>query len=101
MSRSSIIVIPSVWDEPFGLVAAEAMASGVAVSSERGALPEIIKNNVYILKILIKEIIFKLEKLMTNKDLLDQMQKKSWNNFNMDAKSSSTQLDFYREKLFG
>ena len=78
------------------------MASGVAIVSSKSALPEIIKNNgIYIKNLNKKEIIFKLEKLMTNKDLLDQMQKKSWNNFNMDAKSSSTQLDFYREKLFG
>ena len=27
--EASIIVIPSIWEEPFGLIAAEAMANGV------------------------------------------------------------------------
>ena len=46
MSETSIIVIPSKWNEPFGLVAAEAMSNGIAiVSSNSGGLPEIISNN--------------------------------------------------------
>jgi glycosyltransferase involved in cell wall biosynthesis len=37
-----IVVFPSVWAEPFGLVVAEAMASGVPfVISDAGALPEV------------------------------------------------------------
>ena len=37
-----LLVVPSQWDEPFGLVAIEAMASGVAViAARRGGLPEI------------------------------------------------------------
>lgn len=42
MSRAAIVVVPSRWDEPFGLVALEAMASGAAlVCSPRGGLPEV------------------------------------------------------------
>ena len=38
-----LLVVPSQWDEPFGLVAIEAMASGVAViAARRGGLPEIL-----------------------------------------------------------
>lgn len=37
-----LVVFPSVWAEPFGLVVAEAMASGVPfVVSDAGALPEV------------------------------------------------------------
>ncbi len=37
-----VVVFPSVWAEPFGLVVAEAMASGVPfVISDAGALPEV------------------------------------------------------------
>lgn len=37
-----LAVFPSVWDEPFGLVAAEAMSRGVPfVISDAGALPEV------------------------------------------------------------
>jgi glycosyltransferase involved in cell wall biosynthesis len=42
MRRAAIIVVPSRWQEPFGLVALEAMACGAAViASNRGGLPEV------------------------------------------------------------
>jgi glycosyltransferase involved in cell wall biosynthesis len=42
MARAAIVVVPSRWPEPFGLVALEAMASGAAlICSARGALPEV------------------------------------------------------------
>lgn len=38
-----VVAFPSVWPEPFGLVAAEAMASGVPlIVSDAGALPEVV-----------------------------------------------------------
>jgi hypothetical protein len=40
--RVDLVVFPSVWPEPFGLVVAEAMAAGVPfVISDAGALPEV------------------------------------------------------------
>jgi glycosyltransferase involved in cell wall biosynthesis len=43
MSRADVIVVPSVWREPFGLVAAEAMAlERPVVVANRGALPEVV-----------------------------------------------------------
>jgi glycosyltransferase involved in cell wall biosynthesis len=42
MQRAAIVVVPSRWAEPFGLVALEAMACGAAlVCSPRGGLPEV------------------------------------------------------------
>ncbi|ABI61225.1 glycosyltransferase family 4 protein [Granulibacter bethesdensis] len=42
MARAAILVVPSLWEEPFGLVALEGMACGAAVlSSNRGGLPEV------------------------------------------------------------
>jgi glycosyltransferase involved in cell wall biosynthesis len=38
-----ILLVPSVWEEPFGRVAAEAMVNGIpAIVSNRGALPDVI-----------------------------------------------------------
>jgi len=38
-----VLVVPSTWSEPFGLVAAEAMGAGVPVAvSDAGALPEVV-----------------------------------------------------------
>ena len=46
MKTASIIVIPSVWEEPFGLVAAEAMSNGICIiASAIGGIPEIVKDN--------------------------------------------------------
>lgn len=40
--RVRVVVFPSVWAEPFGLVVAEAMAAGIPfVISDAGALPEV------------------------------------------------------------
>lgn len=42
MSRAAIVVVPSRWPEPFGLVALEAMASGAAlICTDRGGLREV------------------------------------------------------------
>ena len=43
IADASVAVVTPQWDEPFGLVAAEAMACGTPVAGyERGALPEIV-----------------------------------------------------------
>ncbi len=42
MARAAIVVVPSRWPEPFGLVALEAMASGAAlICALHGGLPEV------------------------------------------------------------
>ena len=45
LARHSVLVVPSLWEEPFGRVVIEGMAAGcVVVGSEVGALPEIIES---------------------------------------------------------
>src|SRR5439155_10988576 len=45
LGKASAMVVPIEWDEPFGIVFAEALACGTPViSTPRGALPEIIRN---------------------------------------------------------
>ncbi len=42
MARAAIVVVPSRWQEPFGLVALEALASGAAlICTDRGGLREV------------------------------------------------------------
>jgi glycosyltransferase involved in cell wall biosynthesis len=42
MARAAIVVVPSRWPEPFGLVALEALASGAAlICTDRGGLREV------------------------------------------------------------
>ena len=41
MQGAKFVLVPSIWQEPFGMVAAEALASGaVVITSDRGGLPE-------------------------------------------------------------
>ena len=45
MAQAAALIAPSRWEEPFGLSAAEAQASGTPViATRRGALPEIVRN---------------------------------------------------------
>lgn len=47
MAASAVVLCPIRWDEPFGLVAAEAQACGTpVVGFRRGALPEILRDGV-------------------------------------------------------
>ncbi|PUU94238.1 MULTISPECIES: glycosyltransferase [Halanaerobium] len=47
LSRSKAMIFPTLCEEPFGLVTIEALASGTPViTSENGAMPEIIKNGI-------------------------------------------------------
>jgi glycosyltransferase involved in cell wall biosynthesis len=42
-----VLLVPSVWEEPFGRVAAEALVNGIPpVVSDRGALPDVIDGDV-------------------------------------------------------
>lgn len=45
--RADVFVFPSIWDEPLGLVALEAMASSTpVVASNKGGIPLAVKNNI-------------------------------------------------------
>jgi UDP-glucose:tetrahydrobiopterin glucosyltransferase len=47
MARASVVLCPARWDEPFGMVAAEAQACGTpVVAFRRGALDEVIVDGV-------------------------------------------------------
>lgn len=47
IQKSDVCIVPSVWPEPFGLFAAEAMAMGkCVVASRSGALPGLISDHV-------------------------------------------------------
>lgn len=47
IGSAAALLMPIQWDEPFGIVMVEAMACGTPVIGfDKGALPEVIKNNV-------------------------------------------------------
>ena len=101
MIKASIIVIPSIWEEPFGLVAAEAMSNGMAIiSSDKGGLKEVVKKNGIILKSLSSiEIAKELRKLLVDSKLRISYQRKAWENFKFSSKDISRILDSERNKI--
>ena len=45
--RARAVIVPSIWEETFGLVAVEAMAAGVPpIAAARGAFPELISDGI-------------------------------------------------------
>lgn len=47
MARAAVTLLPIAWEEPFGLVAAEAQMAGCPVAGfRRGALPEVVEEGV-------------------------------------------------------
>jgi glycosyltransferase involved in cell wall biosynthesis len=47
LNSAAAMIVPIQWDEPFGIVFAEALACGTPViSCPRGALPEIVRNGI-------------------------------------------------------
>ena len=99
MKTTSIIVIPSIWEEPFGMVAAEAMSNGIAIiASNVGGIPEIVgESGVLINDINSQKIEKALIELIKNPNKRKKLQKKSWENFRHSANYSSKKLDYYRE----
>jgi glycosyltransferase involved in cell wall biosynthesis len=78
------------------------MSNGIAIiASNVGGIPEIVKGN----GILIDNINYnKLEQaiidLINNKDKLEMLQKKAWDNFKLTSSSSSAKLDNFRKIIF-
>ena len=99
--KSSLAVVCSRWDEPFGRSSLEASSRGCAVIiSNRGGLPETITNGIILNKLTVNEIYKNIKKLILNKKKLQEIQKQSYKNFYLDNKFISKKIDNYRTKFF-
>ena len=79
---SDIAVIPSIFEEPFGLTVIEAMASGLPlITSDAGAIPDIVDDsNAIIVKReddFVNNLSIALDKLSSDKTLREKMGKHS------------------------
>ncbi len=95
--KTSIAVVCSRWEEPFGRTSLEASANGCAVIiTDKGGLPETITNA----KILKQLSSFELKKainiLIKNNTLRKKLQKLSIKNFYLTHKFVSKNIDNYR-----
>ena len=98
--KSSISVVCSRWEEPFGRTSLESSSCGCAVIiTNRGGLPETITNGIIVEKLNKKNIFEAIEQLIINKKTRINLQKLSLKNFSLTNKNASRLIDDYRNQL--
>ena len=98
--KSSITVVPSSWEEPFGRSSLEAASRGNAVIlSKRGGLPETINFPIFLEKISSNDIFNEIEKLIVDKKLLKNFQINNFNNPLHLVKTNSKIIDNDRDEI--
>ena len=98
--KTSISVVCSRWEEPFGRTSLESASCGCAVIiTNRGGLPETITHGIIVDKLSVGEIYKSIEKLIKNKNLRREMQFLSAKNFHLSNKNASSLIDAYRDEV--
>jgi len=96
--KSSIAIVCSRWEEPFGRTSLEASANGCAVIiSNRGGLPETITNAIMLKNLDHKNLENKIIDLIKNKNKRQKLQSLSIANFFLTHKYVSDIIDNYRD----
>ena len=96
--KSSIAVVCSRWEEPFGRTSLEAAANGCAVIiSNKGGLPETVTNATIIKDLTVNELAAKISYLIDNKSIRLNFQKLSIKNFYLTHKFVTNLIDRYRD----
>lgn len=100
LDSTSISVVPSKWEEPFGRTALEASSRGCAtIISNRGGLPETTKNAI-ILKNLDENTLYKQIKfLIKNSKLRKKIQKQSLSNVQHIISQNTKVIDKIRQEI--
>ena len=99
--KSSIAVICSRWEEPFGRTSLEAAANGCAVIiSDRGGLKETITNGVILKKLNQISLYKEIENLIRNNKKRTNLQKLSFKNFYLTHSYVSKLIDNVRDQKF-
>ena len=99
--KTSIAVICSRWEEPFGRTSLEAAANGCAVIiSNRGGLKETITNGVILKKLNHKYLFNEINNLIKNNKKRINLQKLSLKNFYLSHSYVSKLIDKIRDERF-
>ncbi|MBC8297263.1 MAG: glycosyltransferase [Pelagibacterales bacterium] len=99
--KTSITVVCSRWDEPFGRTSLEASSRGCAVIiSNRGGLPETVTNSIILKKLNSKFLFTAMDKLIKNKSERKKLQLKNFKNFYLTNEYISKKIDNYRKSIF-
>ncbi len=99
--KTSIAVVCSRWEEPFGRTSLEASSNGCAVIiSNRGGLPETVTNAVILKKVDVSNLFNEINSLIINDKKRKKLQKLSLKNFYLTHKFVSNQIDKLRDEKF-
>ncbi len=99
--KTSIAVVCSRWEEPFGRTSLEASSAGCAVIiSDRGGLPETITNGIILKNLNVQSLYKNIDYLIKNNSKRLDLQKKSIKNFYLSHKYVSKNIDTYRDEKF-
>ncbi len=99
--KTSIAVICSRWEEPFGRTSLEAAANGCAlIISNRGGLPETITDGVILKKLNHVNLFNEIENLIKNKKKRINLQRLSLKNFYLSHSYVSNLIDKTRNQKF-
>ena len=99
--KTSIAIVCSRWEEPFGRTSLEAAANGCAVIiSNRGGLKETITNGVIMKKLNHINLFNEVENLIKNKKKRENLQRLSLKNFYLSHSYVSKMLDQVRDQSF-
>ena len=97
--KTSIAVVCSRWEEPFGRTSLEASANGCAVIiTQKGGLPETITNARILDKLNQSNLEKNIKDLIDNKSKRKILQKKSIENFYLTHKFVTKKIDDYRDE---
>jgi len=97
--KTSIAVVCSRWEEPFGRTSLEAAANGCAVIiSNKGGLPETVTNAIILKKLTSTELTKNISYLIKNSKKRKKLQSLSINNFYLSHKYVSKIMDAYRDE---
>jgi glycosyltransferase involved in cell wall biosynthesis len=98
--KSSISVVPSTWDEPFGRTAMESSDMGNAlITSNKGGLNETTINPIMLKKINSKSIQNEIEKLIKDPNLLKKIQKFNYKNKKINFKDNLKKINNLKKIL--
>ena len=101
LKSTSISVVCSRWEEPFGRSSLEAASRGSAVIiSNRGGLPETSKTAIKLKSLDEKSLFKEINNLINNKKKLIKIQKLNYKNFYLTHEYVSNLLDKIRNKYF-
>ena len=98
--KTSISVVPSTWEEPFGRTSMEAASRGCAtIVSKRGGLIETVNDAIFLDKINQKEVFNKIDFLIKNSKVRKELQKKLLSNILHELHVNSKKIDRYRDEI--